>query len=94
MTGTVCRAPERRVSPAGIPLSRFLLEHQSVQQEAGLDRQINFRILVVASGDPLDTVVKTLKAGDHVEIKGFLNRTAFKSGEYKLVIHATSVKNA
>jgi len=49
--------------------------------------------LVVASGESLDAVVTKLKAGDHVDIKGFLNRTAFKSGEYKLIVHATSVEN-
>lgn len=64
-----------------------------MQQEAGLDRQTNFKVMVVASGESLDSVIQTLKAGDHVEIKGFLNRAAFKSGEYRLIIHATSVEN-
>ncbi|MCE1644769.1 primosomal replication protein N, partial [Enterobacter hormaechei] len=35
LSGTVCKVPIRKVSPAGIPHCQFVLEHRSQQQEAG-----------------------------------------------------------
>ncbi len=36
LSGTVCRTPLRKVSPSGIPHCQFVLEHRSVQEEAGI----------------------------------------------------------
>ncbi len=36
LSGTVCRTPLRKVSPSGIPHCQFVLEHRSVQEEAGV----------------------------------------------------------
>jgi primosomal replication protein N len=81
------------VTPAGIPLNRFVVEHRSQQTEAGLDRQTQLKIMVIASGKPLDKTVQGLTLGEHVIVKGFLNRTVFKSGDYRIVVHAESVES-
>ncbi len=35
LSGIICRTPLRKVSPSGIPHCQFVLEHRSVQEEAG-----------------------------------------------------------
>ncbi|RAN86346.1 primosomal replication protein N, partial [Bacillus sp. SRB_28] len=39
LSGIICRTPIRKVSPSGIPHCQFVLEHRSVQEEAGFHRQ-------------------------------------------------------
>ncbi|VFT75804.1 primosomal replication protein N [Klebsiella aerogenes] len=39
LSGIICRTPLRKVSPSGIPHCQFVLEHRSVQEEAGFHRQ-------------------------------------------------------
>ena len=43
VTGTICRQVDHSESPAGIPHSYLVIEHQSVQQEAGFNRQVYVR---------------------------------------------------
>ncbi|WP_163885854.1 primosomal replication protein N, partial [Providencia stuartii] len=50
LTGTVCKALIRKVSPSGIPHCQFVLEHRSQQQEAGLTRQAWCRMPIIVSG--------------------------------------------
>ncbi|KAA1460852.1 primosomal replication protein N, partial [Escherichia coli] len=56
LSGTVCKVPIRKVSPAGIPHCQFVLEHRSQQQEAGLSRQAWCRMPVIASGQLLQVL--------------------------------------
>ncbi|STF43344.1 primosomal replication protein N [Escherichia coli] len=50
LSGTVCRTPLRKVSPSGIPHCQFVLEHRSVQEEAGFHRQAWCQMPVIVSG--------------------------------------------
>lgn len=70
----------------------MLIEHRSRQSEAGLERDIGFRVVITASGEELDGQLAGLEVGEEILVTGFLNRAMFRRGEYKLVIHAQSVK--
>ena len=51
LSGSLSKAPEIRYSPAGVPIARFTLQHQSRQQQAEMPRQVVCNILVIASGE-------------------------------------------
>ncbi len=90
--GQVIRLPETRHSPAGIPISRFVLEHQSRCDEAGAMREVRLRLGVVAAGRPLQQVVVRLVPGSRIRVEGFLARAGFRSAEHRLVLHAQSME--
>jgi primosomal replication protein N len=91
IAGTVVNRPETRTSPAGIPITRFSLRHESVQSEAGMNRKASCMIAVVASGKGNQAAVQQLEQGSTVRVTGFLTR-AERSQEYRLVIHAESIE--
>lgn len=90
--GVVGSEPQTRISPAGIPISRFLLKHHSEQHEAGLKRHAQCAIGVVATGHELQDVVKQLHQGSGVNVSGFLASANSRSGEYRLVLHVTEIE--
>jgi len=85
--GTVFRPPVTRYSPAGIPVSRFTVEHCSCQSEAGRDRQVNCRVPVVAVGEELAAAAARLSGQREVRVEGFLSRDGYRR-EDTLVLHA------
>jgi len=87
LTGTC----ETRVTPAGVPISRFLLEHHSGQQEAGLPREARCRIPVMACGDALAGIARRLTPDAHIRVRGFVSRANHREGEYRLVLHAAHI---
>jgi primosomal replication protein N len=91
IAGTVERKPETRTSPAGIPIARFSLRHDSVQTEAGMSRKAACIIAVVASGMAIQSAVRQLEQGSAARVTGFLTR-AERSEEYRLVLHAESIE--
>ncbi|MBI5461732.1 MAG: primosomal replication protein N [Gammaproteobacteria bacterium] len=90
--GLVAQPPETRFSPAGIPLSRFAIEHRSICEEAGLPREVQFRLAVVATGEGLRPCVAALHVGQRIRVQGFLARAGYRSAEHSLVLHAQSIK--
>jgi primosomal replication protein N len=91
ITGVVCRPPDLSESPAGIPHLHFVLEHKSMQQEAGYNRAAYVRLQVVLSG-ALCRQSQHLTLGHVVRVMGFLNRHQTKSGVAKLVLHAQQIE--
>jgi primosomal replication protein N len=91
IAGQVAGACEMRVSPAGVAIGRFLLEHHSGQIEAGLQREVRCRIPVVACGEPLARTAGRLPAGARVRVRGFVGRANYREGEYRLVLHAARI---
>lgn len=89
--GLVVQPPETRISPAGIPISRFAIEHQSLCEEAGMPREVRFRIGVVASGRSLQVLIAELTDGSRVRIRGFIARAGYRSEEHRLLLHAQSI---
>ena len=71
---------------------RFSLRHESLQQEAGMKRQVFCQIGVMASGDTMQQTVQQLQAGDGIRVSGFLARANNRDGEYRLVLHADMIE--
>ena len=91
IAGQLAGACETRFTPAGVPISRFLLEHHSTQQEAGLPREARCRIPVMACGAALAGIARRLAPGVHVRVQGFVSRANHREGEYRLVLHAAHI---
>jgi primosomal replication protein N len=92
IAGVIGNSPETRYSPAGIPIARFTLQHQSQQSEAGMPRQVICNIGVVASGEALQQVVKQLHTGEGIKVCGFLARANNRQGENRLILHAEQIE--
>lgn len=92
LAGQVARAVETRTSPAGIPISRFSLEHRSRQYEAGSEREVFCKIVVVAAGEALQSSVSGLKVGGQVRVEGFISRSSYRSEASHLVLHALQLE--
>mgnify|MGYP005752305363 CR=1 FL=1 len=90
--GVVVQVPETRFSPAGIPISRFAIEHRSQCEEAGMPREVRFKLAVVASGEQLQPQVAALKVESRVRLQGFLARAGYRSEEHRLVLHIQSIQ--
>ncbi|NLR75383.1 primosomal replication protein N [Leeia aquatica] len=77
-------------TPAGTPVSRFQIAHQSVQVEAGRQREVQCTIEAVALG-PLATELDRLPGDVEHTFSGFL---AAKSLRYpRPILHVTAVLN-
>jgi primosomal replication protein N len=92
ITGIAGNSPETRYTPAGIPIARFTLKHQSVQFEAGMQRQVICNIGVIASGEALSKQVQSLQPGDEIRVSGFLARANNRQGENRLILHAQQIE--
>jgi len=92
IAGQLAGAGETRVSPAGIPISRFLLEHHSGQTEAGVAREARCRIAVMACGETLSRIAGRLPSGAAVRVRGFLSRANHREGECRLILHAAHIE--
>jgi len=90
--GIVGNSPETRYNPAGIPIARFTLKHQSLQSEAGMTRQVVCSIGVIASGAKLQPLVQQLQIGDGIRVSGFLARANNRQGEHRLILHAEQIE--
>lgn len=90
--GLVVQLPETRVSPAGIPISRFSIEHQSVCEEAGMSREVRFKLGIVASGKDLQSVITMLSSDSRIRAQGFMARAGYRSDENRLLLHAQSIQ--
>lgn len=91
MAGIVCKTAETRYSPAGVPVSRFTLEHRSRQLEAGMERETYCRVIVIATGDELTKSAARLHLGQAVKVTGFVARADNRQGQSRLILHAQRI---
>jgi primosomal replication protein N len=91
MTGEVVKAPKQSKSPAGIVHSQFSIDHKSIQNEAGMNRQAFVRIQVVATGE-LSHLTRELVVGSVIKVSGFINRHESRNGNPLLVLHAQQIQ--
>ncbi len=91
LVGEVVKTPKQLTSPAGIIHSQFSIDHKSIQNEAGLNRQVFVRIQVVATGE-LSHLTRELVAGNFVKVSGFINRHESRNGNPLLVLHAQQIE--
>ncbi len=91
LAGSVVKAPKQSTSPAGIVHIQFSIDHKSIQNEAGLNRQAFVRIQVVATGE-LSHLTRELVAGSMIKVSGFINRHESRNGNPLLVLHAQQIE--
>lgn len=91
LVGNIAKGPIRKKSPAGIPHCYFVIEHRSIQQEAGYPRQVYCRLSVVISGLKSQSQTEHLVLGSNIKVSGFLAYQTSRNGENKLVLHAENI---
>ncbi|USD37083.1 MULTISPECIES: primosomal replication protein N [Ferrimonas] len=92
LTGTVLRPPKKATGINGIPHGYFILEHRSMQQEAGLNRPVYCRIQVVVSGQQSQPLLDNLDSGHAIRVAGFLAWQQSRNGQSRLILHADSIE--
>lgn len=92
ISGLLFKVYETRYSPAGIPMTRFILDHQSAQIEAGLSRNIRCKALVVIAGTALHRLFSGLTIGQEITVEGYLSQVSYQGQNPKLCINAESIK--
>ncbi|XPF92521.1 primosomal replication protein N [Colwellia sp. RE-S-Sl-9] len=92
LVGTVIKRPKISTSPAGIQHCQFSIDHHSIQNEAGMNRQAFVRIQVVATGDMSQNLTRDLTEGCNVKVTGFINRHESRNGNPLLVLHAQQIE--
>lgn len=71
-----------RYTPAGLPLLRLQLQHDSEQQEAGMNRKVQCVLPAVLIGEKANL---PLQSGDQIKVRGFLAQRSAKSTQ--VVLH-------
>lgn len=95
LSGTILEVSETRVTPAGIPHRRFLLEHRSRQVEANHPREVLCRIPVEMRGEVVRAAQSLLTVGERVIVAGFIDRFGYKDeAASRFVLHAQTVKTS
>jgi primosomal replication protein N len=89
LNGEVVQLEPLRFTPAGLPLLSFVVRHVSEQIEAGIKRQVECEMTVVAIGDIADKA-KAVQAGNQVKLAGFIAKRSLKSTQ--LVLHLNALE--
>ena len=91
VAGRVIELDALRYTPAGVPMLKFRLQHDSVQSEAGGKRKVSFEIAAVAF-EREAKLLASAKLGSSVKVNGFL---AAKSRTSRTpLLHATEIEFA
>ncbi|HXH01895.1 MAG TPA: primosomal replication protein N [Candidatus Competibacteraceae bacterium] len=93
LSGQVLNRAETRYNPAGLPITRLLLEHRSRQVEAGIPREAHCRIEVLVCGELLQQQLQGIGIGAQVRVQGFLTRADHRQGQDRLVLHAACIES-
>jgi len=78
-----------RYTPAGVPMLKFRLQHDSEQGEAGSARKVSCEIAAVAF-EREAKLLAAAKPGSNVKVSGFL--AAKSRSSRALVLHATEIE--
>jgi primosomal replication protein N len=89
LSGQIVALDQLRFTPAGIPALNLTLGHRSRQVEAGMEREAECEIAVMAMGD-LAQQTSRRKIGDGLKVQGFLARKSRNSSH--LVLHANRIE--
>lgn len=89
LSGQILALDPLRFTPAGIPALNLTLGHRSRQVEAGMEREVECEMAVMALGD-LANQASRCKVGDSVKIQGFLAKKSRNSTH--LVLHANRIE--
>ena len=86
--GEVIESEGLRYTPAGLARVAFKLRHSSMQQEAGMQRQVQCVVTALALGEAAQQVSR-LQPGQMVRAEGFLAQRSLKIAQ--LVLHIDNV---
>jgi primosomal replication protein N len=90
LDGEIVALDTLRHTPAGIPSFSLTLKHESKQEEAGSEADTRFEMNAVAFGEIANEMARSLKTGQQISVKGFMNRKN-RFSEYP-VLHITQFK--
>ena len=91
VAGRLIELDALRYTPAGVPMLKFRLQHDSVQTEAGGERKVSFEIAAVAF-EREARLLASAKLGSSVKVNGFL--AARSRSSRAPLLHATQVEFA
>ncbi|MDD2700570.1 MAG: primosomal replication protein N [Sideroxydans sp.] len=86
--GEVIESEGLRHTPAGLARLAFRMRHTSMQQEAGMQRQVQCEVQALAFGETAQKLSK-LQPGQLLRAEGFLAQRSMKSTQ--LVLHIDNV---
>ncbi len=89
LTGILLERKAQRFTPAGVPVTECVIEHQSEQLESGLPRQIQCEIQAIAIGSTARWL-QAANPGVSVHLNGFLAVKSQKSKQLRL--HITMIE--
>ncbi len=92
LTGKVATFPKRITAPNGIQHCRFILEHRSMRNEAGFNRQVWCKVPVQISGKELIAQTQSITVGMNLLVIGFLNSERSQNGLNQLVLHTEQIE--
>jgi len=92
LTGRLLKPAELRTTPAGIPIARFVLVHQSRRSEAGQLRNVECRLSVVVSGQALTAGISDWSSGTRIQVQGFLSRAGYRAPDMRIELHALAIQ--
>ena len=89
LSGEVILLEALRFTPAGIPILILTVRHVSNRSEAGMKRQVECDVPVMAMAD-LAKKAAGLKIGDQIKVAGFLAKKSLKND--RLVLHLNELE--
>ena len=92
LIGLVTSQPKQTKSPSGITHCRFLLEHRSEQNEAGLSRQAWCKMPIQLSGNQFTQTIQSITVGKKLLVVGFISSHKTANGLSQLVLHAENIE--
>ncbi|AAK03263.1 TPA: primosomal replication protein N [Pasteurella multocida] len=92
LIGIVASQPKRHQSPNGIYHCQFVLEHRSIQEEAGLSRQAWCKMPVQMSGNQFREKTQSITVGSQLLVVGFISSHKTANGLSQLVLHAEQIE--
>jgi primosomal replication protein N len=89
LSGEVTGKDTLRTTPAGIPMIEFRLQHRSQQTEAGMEREVQCEMSVVAMGEVAQEL-GGVNNGQLIAVQGFVSRRS-RNSDYP-VLHVNKFK--
>ncbi|AFP85444.1 primosomal replication protein N [secondary endosymbiont of Heteropsylla cubana] len=91
LSGIVYKQPIIKVSPSGIFHYHFILDHCSIQREAGFYRKAWCRLSVIISGKESLKITSNIINKAKITVRGFISCHQGRNGLNKIVLHAKTV---
>ena len=92
LDGQLLEPAQLRRSPAGVPIARFMLAHDSVRVEHATGRRVTLRVGVRAVGETLAAAVQAVPPGTALRVTGHLARPRLREGDSTLIIVASRIE--